>query len=91
MLGHVQQIGRHQASVGDHDGDICPESAHPVAHVVGLLALEGGRSAYVKLCIASHRRHRRGVQRPAASFSGVCTGKDPDDVVLTGDEGLQGG
>ena len=30
------------------------------------------------------------MQRPAASLASVGTGEDPDDVVLTGDEGLQG-
>ena len=31
------------------------------------------------------------MQHPAASLTGVRTGEDPDDVVLTGEEGLQGG
>ena len=31
------------------------------------------------------------MQCPAASLTGVRTGEDPDDVVLTGEKGLQGG
>ena len=31
------------------------------------------------------------MQCPAASSAGVRTGKDPDDIVLTGHQGLQGG
>ena len=58
VLRDVQQIGRNQAAVGDHDRDVDPEVAQPVAHVVGLLTLEGGRSTYVESRVTGHGRHR---------------------------------
>ena len=58
MLRDVQQIGRDQATVGDHDGDVGLQSVDPRVHIVGLIPLEGGRSVYIEPRVASHGRHR---------------------------------
>ena len=58
MRRDVQQIGRDQAPVGDHDGDVGPQGAHPVAHVVGMLTLESRGGTYVEPGVARHGRHR---------------------------------
>ena len=57
MLGYIQQIGRHQAPVCDHDSDVGLETAHPVPYLLALLSPERGRSADVQTGLTSHGRH----------------------------------
>ena len=57
VLGYIQQIGRHQAPVCDHDSDVGLETAHPVPYLLALLSPERGRSADVQTGLTSHGRH----------------------------------
>ena len=58
MLGHIQHVGRNQAPVGDHDGDVRLELTHPGAHLVGRLTLEGGGGSHGEPGLAGHCGHR---------------------------------
>ena len=55
VLRYLQQRGRHQAAVGDHDGDVSVQAADPL---LGLLLTQGGRCAYLQAGLASQRCHR---------------------------------
>jgi len=62
VLRNIQQVGRDQTPVGNHDGDVGIESSYPVRHLISSLALERGRSAHVETGLTSRGGHRRGMQ-----------------------------